>query len=143
MDVGARSVGLTWSLSADGALSFLASVGGVVVLSGDVRGYRVYGTGEGGNQLLLATLSFGISEYVDFIVEDGQYYIYSVRSFDLDNEAEIDAVASSDADLARIIIVGGITQVVVETTIKASMRSEIKLNLHDEEAVGVFTAQFV
>ena len=66
-----------------------------------------------------------------------------MRSFDLDNETEIDAVAGSDADLARIVLVGGTTQVVVETTIKASMRIESELNLDDEEAVGVFTAQFI
>ena len=113
MDAGGRSVELTWSLSSDDALSFQASVGGTVVLLGDVRGYRVYRTDEGGNELLLATLSSGISEYVDSTVEDGQSYIYSVRSFDLDNETEIDAVAGSDADLARIVLVGGTTQVVV------------------------------
>ena len=46
---GERSVGLTWNLSADDALSFQASVGGAVVLSGDVRGYRVYRIDEGGD----------------------------------------------------------------------------------------------
>ena len=71
MDSGERSVGLTWNLSADDALSFQASVGGAVVLSGDVRGYRVYRTEGSGNKLLLATLSSGISEYVDSTVEDG------------------------------------------------------------------------
>ena len=143
MDAGGRSVELTWSLSSDDALSFQASVGGTVVLLGDVRGYRVYRTDEGGNELLLATLSSGISEYVDSTVEDGQSYIYSVRSFDLDNETEIDAVAGSDADMARIVLVGGTTQVVVEMTIKASMRIESELDLEDEEAVSVFTAQFI
>ncbi len=48
MDAEVRSVRLTWSLSADD------------VLSGDVRGYRVYRTDEGGYELLLATLSSGI-----------------------------------------------------------------------------------
>jgi hypothetical protein len=66
-----------------------------------------------------------------------------VRSFDLDNETEIDAVAGSDADLARIVRVGGTTQVVVEMTVKASMRIESELDLDDEEAVGGFTAQFI
>ena len=63
------------------------------MLSGDLRGYRAYRTDEGRNALLLATLSCGISEYVDSTVEDEQFYTYSVRSFDLDNETEIDAVA--------------------------------------------------
>ena len=92
MDSGERSVGLTWTLS------------------GDVRGYRVYRIDEVGDELLLATLSAGISEYVDPTVEDGASYIYSVRSFDLDNETEIDAVAGSDADRARMVLVGGTTQ---------------------------------
>ena len=113
------------------------------MLSGDARGYRVYRTDENGNGLLLAMLSSGILEYVDSTVEDGQSYIYSVRSFDPDNETEIDAVAGSDADLARIVLFGATTQVVVETMIKASMRIESELNLDDEEAVGVFTVQFV
>ena len=143
MDSGERSVGLTWNLSADDALSFQASVGGAVVLSGDVRGYRVYRIDEGGDELLLATLSTGTSEYVDSTVEDGASYIYSVRSFDLDNETEIDAVAGSDADRARMVLVGGTTQVVVETKIKASMRIDSELNLEDEAAVGVFTNQFI
>ena len=56
-----------------------------------------------------------------------------MRSFDLDNETEIDAVAGSDADLACIVLVGGTTQVVVETTTKASsIRIESELNLDDE-----------
>ena len=63
------------------------------MLSGDLRGYRAYRTDEGRNALLIATLSCGISEYVDSTVEDEQFYTYSVRSFDLDNETEIDAVA--------------------------------------------------
>ena len=113
------------------------------MLSGDARGYRVYRTDENGNGLLLAMLSSGISEYVDSTVEDGQSYTYSMRSFDLDNETEIDAVAGSDADLARIVLFGGTTQVVVETMIKASMCIESELNLDDEEAVGVFTVQFI
>ena len=108
------------------------------MLSGDVCGYRVYRTDENGNGSLLAMLYSGISEYVDSTVEDGQSYIYSMRSFDLNNETEIDAVAGSDADLARIVLVGGTTQVVVETTIKASMRIESEPNLDDEKAIGVF-----
>ena len=79
MDAGGRSVELTWSLSSDDALSFQAFVGGTVVLSGDLRGYRVYRTDEGRNALLLATLSSGILEYVESTVEDGQSCIYSVR----------------------------------------------------------------
>ena len=48
--------------------------------------------------------------------------------FNLDNETEIDAVAGLDADLARIVLVGGTRQVVVEMTIKAPMRIESELD---------------
>ena len=72
------------------------------MLSGDLRGYRAYRTDEGRNALLLATLSCGISEYVDSTVED--------------------------ADFVRIVLVGRTTQVVVEMTIMASMRIESELD---------------
>ena len=39
--------------------------------------------------MTLATLSSGISEYVDSTVEDEQSCIYSARSFDLDNEEAV------------------------------------------------------
>lgn len=41
------------------------------MLSGCLHGYRVYRIDESGNELLLVTLSSGISKYVDSTVEDG------------------------------------------------------------------------
>ncbi len=139
----ARSVALTWTLSVDDALLFTSSIGGVVVPSADVRGYRVYRMDEGGSEVLLATLPAGVSEYFDSSVEDGASYIYSVRPFDLDNETDVDVVAGSKADLARIVLVGGPSEVTVKTTIKASMRINSNVNLADENAVAVFTEQFI
>jgi hypothetical protein len=138
----ARSVALTWTLSIDDARSF-TSVGGVIVPTGDVRGYRVYRQGNDGVDLLLATLSPGVREYIDNTVVDGLSYIYSVRPFDLDNESDIDAVAGSNADLARIVLVGGASQVVVETTIKGKMTINSSLNLADTGAVDLFSSQFI
>ena len=138
-----RSVALTWTLSADDALLFTSSIGGAVVPSADVRGYKVYRADEGGSEVLLATLSAGVSEYVDATVEDGASYIYSVRPFDLDNETDVDVVAGSEADLARIVLVGGPSEVAVKTTIKASMRIGSELNLANEIVVAAFTEEFI
>ena len=71
IDTGERNVKLTWSLPVDDALSFQTSVGGAVVLSGVLHGYRFYIIDESGNELLLATLSSSISKYVNSTVEDG------------------------------------------------------------------------
>lgn len=138
----ARSVALTWTLSVDDARSF-TSVGGVIVPTGDVRGYRVYRQGDDGVDLLLATLSPGVSDYVDNGVVDGLSYIYSVRPFDLDNESDVDVVAGSEADLARIVLVGGASEVVVETTIKGKMTINSNLDLTDVGAVDLFSSQFI
>ncbi len=138
----ARNVALTWTLSVDDARSF-TSFGGVIVPTGDVRGYRVYRQGADGVDLLLATLRPGVAEYIDNAVVDGLSYIYSVRPFDLDNESDIDAVAGSAADLARIVLVGGASEVVVETTIKGKMTINSNLDLTDQGAVDLFSSQFI
>jgi hypothetical protein len=138
----ARNVVLTWTLSVDDARSF-TSVGGVIVPTGDVRGYRVYRQGDDGVEALLTTLSPGVSDYIDNSVVDGLSYIYSVRPFDLDNESDIDVVAGSEGDLARIVVVGGASEVVVETTIKGKMTIDSSLDLTDQAAVDLFSSQFI
>lgn len=141
-DADTRNVVLTWSLSVDDARSF-TSVGGVIVPTGDVRGYRVYRQGNDGVDLLLATVSPGVSDYIDNAVVDGLSYIYSVRPFDLDNESGLDVVAGSDSDLARIVVVGGASEVVIETTIKGKMTIDSRLDLTDQGAVDLFSGQFI
>ncbi len=138
----ATNIALTWTLSVDDARSF-TSVGGVIVPIGDVRGYRIYRESDDGIEVLLATVSPGIAEYIDGTVEDGLSYIYAVRPFDLDNETDLDVVAGSDADLARIVAVGGPSEVIVETTIKGDMTIDSNINLEDTDAVELFTSQFI
>jgi hypothetical protein len=93
--------------------------------------------------LLLATVSPGVSDYIDNAVVDGLSYIYSVRPFDLDNESGLDVVAGSDSDLARIVVVGGASEVVIETTIKGKMTIDSRLDLTDQGAVDLFSGQFI
>jgi hypothetical protein len=140
--VNATNIALTWTLSVDDARSF-TSVGGVIVPTGDVRGYRIYRAGDDGLEVLLTTVSPGIAEYVDATVEDGLSYIYTVRPFDLDNETDLDVVAGSAADLARIVIVGGPSEVIVETTIKGDMTIDSNIDLEDTGAVELFSSQFI
>ena len=137
-----RTVALTWALSVDDSRSF-TTFGDQVVPTGDVRGYRVYRQHEGGTDDLIATLSPGTSEYIDNNVVEGASYIYSVRPFDADNETDLGVVAGSDGDLARIVLVGGASGVVIETTIKASMTIDSNLDLEDAAAVDLFQSQFI
>lgn len=137
-----RTVALTWTLSADDARSF-STFGNQVVPTGNVHGYRVYREHEAAVEELVATLAPGISEYIDNTVVEGASYIYSVRPFDADNETNLDIVAGSAEDLARIVLVGGASGVIIETTIKATMTIDSNLDLGDAAAVGLFQDQFV
>ena len=67
-----RSVALTWTLSVDDARSF-TTFGNQVVPTGDVRGYRVYRQHSEGVEGLIATLSPGISEFVDDVIRENYY----------------------------------------------------------------------
>ena len=137
-----RTVALTWTLSVDDARSF-TTFGNQIVPTGDVRGYRVYRQHEEGIEELIASLAPGISEYIDDTVVEGASYIYSVRSFDKDNETGLDVVAGSDADLARIVLISGAGGVIVETTIKGSMTIDSNLDLEDTASVDLFRSQFI
>ncbi len=137
-----RSVALTWTLSVDDARSF-TTFGNQVVPTGDVRGYRVYRQHAEGVEELIAILAPGMSEFIDDGVVEGSSYIYSVRSFDQDNESDLDVVAGSDEDLARIVLISGASGVVVETTIKASMTINSNLDLENDASVTLFKDQFV
>ena len=137
-----RSVALTWTLSVDDVRSF-TTFGNQVVPAGDVRGYRVYRQHSEGVEGLIATLSPGVSEFVDDSVVEGASYIYSVRSFDQDNESDLDVVAGSAGDLARIVLVSGASGVIVETTIKASVTINSNLDLENATSVTLFKDQFI
>ena len=137
-----RSVALSWTLSVDDARTFTA-FGNQVVPTGDVRGYRVYRQHAEGVEELIATLAPGVSEFIDDVVVEGASYIYSVRSFDQDNESDLNVVAGSDEDLARIVLISGASGVVVETTIKARMTINSNLDLEDDASVTLFKGQFV
>jgi hypothetical protein len=141
-DAESKSVALTWILSADDVRSFTV-FGSTVVPTGDVRGYRIYRTPQDSAEELIATVGPGVSEYVDEDVEDGVSYIYSVRPFDLDNETDLDLVAGSPEDLARIALVGEPSDVVVVTKIKGKMTLDSNLDLENEEAVDLFKSQFI
>jgi hypothetical protein len=137
-----RTVALTWTLSVDDARTF-TTFGDQVVPTSDVRGYRVYRQHQEGGEALIATLVPGISEFIDDGVVEGASYIYSVRPFDQDNESDLDVVAGSDQDLARIVLISGAGGVIVETTIKASMTIDSNLDLEDTAAVDLFESQFI
>jgi len=137
----AASIILTWNLSANDAVSFTA-FGNAIVPRGDVRGYRIYRQVEDGDEALIATVGTGVSTFVDEDVETGTVYAYTVRPFDLDNETDLDVVPGSEEDLARIVVVGGAADVVIVTTIKATMTFDTVLDLEDPEAVDAFVADF-
>ena len=137
-----RTVALTWTLSADDARSF-TTFGGQIVPTGDVRGYRVYRQQEEGVEELVATLGAGVSEFVDDVVIEGASYIYDVRPFDSDNETNVDVIPGSTEDLARIVLVGGASEVVVETRIEGELTFDSNLDLQDQEAVTIFTDELI
>jgi len=137
-----ESIVVTWTLSSDDAIS-TTSPGNGLVPRGGVYGYRVYRETESVNASLIATLSPGVSEYVDTQVESGGAYLYEVRSFDLDNETELKVIPGTEEDLARFVVVGGAAGVTIVATIKGQMRLDAELNLEDQAAVDAFTTRFV
>ena len=134
-----ESIVLTWTLSADDAVSYNA-FGGSIVPWADVRGYRVYRKSEAEEQLI-ATVSPGVTEYTDENVEAEVTYTYAVRPFDLDNETPLGLLPGSDEDLARIVMIG--EPVVVVNSVTATMSFDIELDLEDEVAVEAFVTDFV
>lgn len=136
-----ESIVLTWTLSADDAISFSA-FGGSIVPWADVRGYRVYRKSEAEEQLI-ATVSPGVTEYTDESVESEVTYTYAVRPFDLDNETPLGLLPGSSEDLARIVMIGGEPDVVVVNTVTATMSFDVELDLEDEVAVEEFVTDFV
>ena len=136
----AESVVLTWTISADDAISYNA-FGGSIVPWADVRGYRIYRKSEG-EELLIATVGSGVTEYTDENVESEVTYTYAVRPFDLDNETPLGLLPGSDEDLARIVLVGGPADADI-ATVTATMSFDIELDLEDEVAVDEFVTDFV
>ena len=141
-DDEANRISLTWSLSADDAVS-LSSFGNTFVPRGGVQGYNVYRQPEEGGEELIATLGPGTAEYLDEAVADGTTYIYTVRPFDLDNETDLSVDAGSAADLARIVLIGGTPDVEIVTTVQATVTFEGDLDLGNETAVGLFTDNLI
>ncbi|MBT4499025.1 MAG: hypothetical protein HOC74_14955 [Gemmatimonadetes bacterium] len=139
---GGESIVVTWMLSIDDAVSATSSGNGLVPRGG-VYGYRVYREAESETASLIATLSPGVSEYVDTQIESGGAYLYEVRSFDLDNETELKVIPGSVEDLARFVVVGGGAGVDIVATIKGQMRLDAELDLEDQGAVEAFTTRFV
>ena len=140
-DASGESVVVTWALSADDARSFTA-FGDQVVPQGGVRGYRIYRSADNDEPNPIATLGPGSAQYVDPDVETGTAYIYEVRPFDQDNETELELVPGSEADLARIVVIGGSPDVVIVTTVKGRMTLDKVLDLENSQAVDAFAAQF-
>ena len=136
-----ESIVVTWALSTDDAVSAATFDG--LVPRGGVYGYRVYREAESVDASLIATLSPGVSEYVDTQVESGGAYLYEVRSFDLDNETGLKVIPGTEEDLARFVVVGGGAGVTVVATIKGQMRLDAELDLENQAAVDAFSARFV
>ena len=142
VDTG-QGVNITWNLSTDDAVSF-TRFGNAIVPRGGVQGYRVYRSADNGADELLATLAPGASEYTDLDVLSGISYSYSVRPFDLDNETIPDLVPGSAEDFARLVTLGGTPpDIVVTTTVKASMTFAQDLNLDDQVALDAFLGAFI
>jgi len=136
-----ESIVVTWTLSSDDAVSATDFDG--LVPRGGVYGYRVYRETESVDASLIATLSPGVSEYVDTQIEDGGAYLYEVRSFDMDNETGLKVIPGSADDLARFVVVGGGAGVNIVATIKGQMRLDAELDLEDQAAVDAFKTRFI
>lgn len=96
------SITLSWELSADDR-KVLSAFGDVVVTQSGMRGYRVYRlNADTDEEELMAVLPPGANAYVDLTPEPDFTYIYSVRSFDQDNETDYLVDLGSAEDLARI-----------------------------------------
>lgn len=96
------SITLAWELSADDR-KVLSAFGDVVVTQSGMRGYRVYRLNvDTDEEELLAVLAPGSHSYVDETAQADITYIYSVRSFDADNETDYLVDLGSAEDLARI-----------------------------------------
>lgn len=130
---------LTWSLSADDAVSY-TTYGDAIVPRGGVQGYYVYRTAQGGAEELIATLGPGVSEVTDAGVVQGGSYTYEVRPFDSDNVTGLVLTPGSAADLARIVVIGGTPSVVTVTRYTADLVFDAVLDLSDQAAVEAFTA---
>ena len=141
-DDEANRISLTWSLSADDAIS-LSSFGNTFVPRGGVQGYNVYRQPEAGGEELIATLGPGTAEYLDEAVADATTYIYTVRPFDLDNETDLGVDVGSAADLARIVLIGGTPDVEIVITVQATVTFEGTLDVENETAVELFSNNFI
>ena len=136
------SVTLSWSPSADDAVSF-TTFGDAVVPRGGVRGYNIYRKVAQGQDEFLAAVAPGTGGYVDGSVVSGTTYVYSVRPFDLDNETDFAVEPGTPVDLARIIRAGGGGQATIVTRVKARMTFDVVLDLEDEAAVDAFKVDFI
>lgn len=109
---------------------------------GGVQGYRVYRAADNAAQELITALGPGVGEFDDLDVLSGVAYSYSVHPFDLDNETGLDLLPGSLEDLARVVLLGGVTLDLVEvTTVRASITFEDLAP--DQEAIDTFVESFV
>lgn len=136
------TISVTWTLSADDAVTY-AAFGSGYVPRGGVLGYRVYRTAADGQSVLLATLGPGVASYADQQVTAGEGYSYAVNPFDQDNESAFAAVTGSAEDLARRVVVGGLVEPEPEVTVRARIAFATTLNLQDPQAVTSYRELFI
>ena len=141
LDAGA-SVLLTWDLSLDDAVTF-TTFGDAIVPRGGVRGYRIYRQAGEAESTLIASVGPGVDEFSDDGVAEGVVYIYNVKPFDLDNETAPDVVPGSAKDLLRIVELGGAPDIVLVTTVKGSLTIDSNLDLENQDALDLFTENFL
>jgi len=133
---------VTWSLSADDAVSY-SPYGDVIIPRGGVQGYNVYRADQGADEALIATVGPGVDEVTDDAVAAGASYTYTVRPFDADNETDPALTPGSAEDLARIVVIGGTPSVSTVTRYTASLVFDAVLDVDDQTAVDAFTSDLI
>ena len=124
-DDGGGHIVVTWVLSPDDRIVFIASGSGSIVTAAGpapvfrqrgISGYRIYRLPEGGVAALLEEVAAGIDRFVDDSAPDNATLRYEVRSFDDAHETAPELVPGSPEDLARTAVaIDNFTQPVDES----------------------------
>ena len=140
---GEDGVFLTWTLSADDAISF-TPFGDTFVQRYGVEGYFVYRESVEVGEEFVAALLPGTSEFSDITAGVGIAYSYEVRPFDIDNESPLVVELGSLEDLDRIITwYGPSTPFVTVVKVVGEVYFDAVLDSLDTAAMDAFETDFI